>query len=52
MNQILERFSKEFHDLKKVFDRSKVFQFSFHRFYDHKIELKNNQFQMSKSRVY
>ena len=52
MNQVLEKLFKEFHDLKEAFDRSKVFQFPSHKLYDHKIELKDNQFQMSKSRVY
>ena len=52
MNQVLEKLFKEFHDLKEAFDRSKVSQFSPHRFYDHKIELKDSQFQMSKNRVY
>ena len=42
MNQIFEKLFKEFHDLKKEFDRSKVFQFLLHKFYDHKIELKDN----------
>ena len=52
MNQVLEKLFKEFHDLKKAFDWSKVFQFSSHRLYDHKIKLKDNQSQMLKSRVY
>ena len=52
MNQVLEKLFKEFHDLKEAFDRSKAFQLSPHRLYDHKIELKDSQFQMSKSRVY
>ena len=52
MNQILEKLFKEFHDLKETFNRSKVFQLSSHKFYDHKIELKNSQSQMSKSCVY
>ena len=52
MNQVLEKLFKEFHDLKEVFDRSKVFQLPSHRPYDHKIELKSSQSQMSKSRVY
>ena len=52
MLQVLEKLFKEFHDLKKAFDRSKVFQFPSHKLYDHKIELKDSQFQMSKSRVY
>ena len=52
MNQVLEKLLKEFHDLKKFFDRSKVSQLSSQRFYDHKIELKGSQSQMSKSRVY
>ena len=52
MNQVLEKLLKEFHDLKEVFDRSKVFQLPSHRPYDHKIELKSSQSQMSKSRVY
>ena len=52
MNQVLEKFLKKFHDLKKVFDRSKVFQLSSYKFYDHKIELKNSQSQMSKNRIY
>ena len=44
MNQVLEKFLKEFHDLKETFNRSKVFQFPSHKFYDHKIELKDSQF--------
>ena len=52
MNQVLEKLFKKFHDLKKVFDRSKIFQFPPHRFYDHKIELKDSQSQMLKSCVY
>ena len=44
MNQVLEKLLKEFHDLKETFDRSKAFQLSSHRFYDHKIELKDSQF--------
>ena len=52
MNQVLEKLLKKFHDLKETFDRSKVFQLSSHKFYDHKIELKDSQFQMSKNRVY
>ena len=42
MDQVLEKLFKEFHDLKKAFDRSKVFQLSSHRLYDHKIELKDS----------
>ena len=42
MNQVLEKLLKEFHDLKKTFDRSKIFQLSSHRLYDHKIELKDS----------
>ena len=52
MDQVFEKLFKEFHDLKKVFNRSKIFQFSSHRLYDHKIELKDSQSQMPKSRVY
>ena len=52
MDQVLEKLLKEFHDLKEAFDRSKAFQLPPHRFYDHKIELKGSQSQMSKSRVY
>ena len=52
MNQVLEKLFKEFHDLKEAFDRSKASQLPSHKFYDHKIELKNSQFQMSKNRVY
>ena len=52
MNQVFEKLFKEFHDLKKTFDQSKIFQLSSHKFYDHKIELKDSQFQMSKNCVY
>ena len=52
MNQVLEKLLKKFHDLKETFDRSKVFQLPSHKFYDHKIKLKDNQSQMSKNRVY
>ena len=52
MNQVLEKLLKEFHDLKKTFNQSKVFQLPSQKFYDYKIELKDNQSQMSKSRVY
>ena len=52
MNQVLKKLLKEFHDLKEIFNRSKVFQLSSHKSYDHKIKLKNNQSQMSKSCVY
>ena len=52
MDQILEKLPKEFHDLKEAFDRLKTSQLSSHKPYDHKIELKDNQSQMSKSRVY
>ena len=52
MNQVFEKFLKEFHDLKKAFDRSKVFQLPSHKLYDYKIELKDSQSQMSKNRVY
>ena len=52
MNQVLEKLFKEFHDLKEAFDRSKIFQLSSHKLYDHKIELEGSQFQMPKSRVY
>ena len=43
MNQVLEKLLKEFHDLKEIFDRSKIFQLSSHKLYDHKIELKDSQ---------
>ena len=52
MDQVLEKLLKKFHDLKKAFNRSKVSQFSSHKFYDYKIELKDSQSQMSKNRVY
>ena len=42
MNQVLEKLFKEFHDLKKTFDRLKVFQLPSHKLYDHKIELKDS----------
>ena len=42
MNQVLKKIFKKFHDLKKIFNRSKVFHFSSHRSYDHKIELKDS----------
>ena len=42
MNQVLEKFLKEFHDLKEAFDRSKASQLPSHRSYDHKIELKGS----------
>ena len=42
MNQILEKLFKEFHNLREAFDRSKASQLSSHKFYDHKIELKDS----------
>ena len=43
MNQVLEKLFKEFHNLKIFFERSKIFQFSPYKLYDHKIELKDSQ---------
>ena len=52
MNQVLKKLFKEFHNLKEAFDRSKASQLPPHRFYDHKIKLKDSQSQMPKNRVY
>jgi len=44
--------SIKYYDLKVVFDRIKINDFLFYRFYDHKIQLKDNDKLMSKSRIY
>ena len=41
MNEILVKLSAEYHDLKNVFDQAKANKLSFHRFYDHKIIIKD-----------
>ena len=43
MNQVLEKLFKEFDNLKKVFNRLKISQFSSHKIYDYRIELKDSQ---------
>ncbi len=49
MKKVLEKLFKEFHDFKIAFDRIKVEEFPLHRFYDYKIELKDEKFQIFKS---
>ena len=47
--QVLEKLSTKFCDLKTTFDKSKVNELSPHHLYDHKIELEQSEAQMSKS---
>jgi len=42
----------KYYDLKTIFDRIKINDFSFYRFYDHKIQLKGNDKLMSKNKIY
>ena len=39
MNEVLQKLSSKYRDLKKIFDQTKVKLLSSHRSYDHKIEL-------------
>jgi len=52
LEKVLKKLSIKYHDLKAAFDRVKVNDLSSHRLYDHKIQLKDNDKLMSKSRIY
>ena len=41
MNEILIKLLTKYHDLKNVFDQIKVNELLSHRFYDHKIVIKD-----------
>ena len=42
MNEMLQKLSSKYRDLKKIFDQTKAKLLLSHRFYDHKIELTND----------
>ncbi len=49
---MLKKLSIKYYDLKEVFDKVKINDFSFNRLYDHKILLEDNDKLMLKSKVY
>jgi len=49
---MLKKLLIEYHDLKTIFDRIKINDFSSYRLYNHKIQLKDNDKLMSKSKIY
>ncbi len=51
LEKIKVKLSLEYHDYLDVFDRAMINQLSFHRFYDHKIELINEE-TFFRSRLY
>ncbi len=51
LKQVKIKLLSEYHDYLDVFDRAMIDQLSLHRFYDHKIELINEE-TLSQSRLY
>ncbi len=51
LKQVKIKLFSEYHDYLNIFDRAMIDQLSLHRFYDHKIELINEE-TLSRSRLY